>query len=279
MTRRRFLLSTAAVTTGVSLGVTGSVAAGTGACQFPSSPDDYPFIEGETQTVHGDFPDTTDELTIFINGYLSDDFTEPGEDQGHVAATNAAANGYTPSAIHSDAPYSIVTWAWDSFGTWAGMKWKAENQGTALAHWLHDTYRPDNPDTCVRLLGHSLGARVVVSCLRTLDTNNWESVRTAALLGGAIDDQSVAVDGQWGPYIAAATNRLNNYYKTNDQTLDDSYETREWSKAVGEVGCDGTPPRNYTDHNVTKEVEDHCTYVKEGNVMPVVVNNWSFPCG
>lgn len=223
--RRRVLRGAAAVAAaGLAVGSAGARPTESATdCRGPSAPADYPYVEGETREVHGDFPESTDELAVFVNGWFAEEYTWPGEDQGYLAAENAAANGYTADAINSSSAYSVVTWAWDSGDPWALAKRQAERQGTALADWLATTYRPNNPEACIRLVGHSLGARVLASCLQTLDERGCDPVRSTTFLGGAIDDHSVATDGQWGPHIAAATDRLDNYFKTDDRVLDDAY--------------------------------------------------------
>lgn len=281
---RRTLLRTAAVSTVGASAVTGSALANdqqdcsdaedtSDGCEGPSAPSDYPYLydhdDDGTDEQFGDWPSDPAELVFFIHGYQSSS-TQNGVNQGYAADLAAEHNGYTES---------FVAVCWDSDTTWSWAKSRAEDEGQRLAEFLLD-YMPDHPDTTIRLLGHSLGNRVVVFCLREL-MNNDAAVDSAAALGGAIEADSVIVEegydqSKYDEEIASATTQYNNYHKTDDQVLDEDYELAEGEEAVGETGYqEGTPPSNYTENDVTNAVCNHCTYFKKNKgCMNAVVGNW-----
>lgn len=263
---RRDVLRQAAVASVVGGGAvgafTGTVAAE--GCDGRKAPDGFPYIQdGEA---HGEFPEGPSELAIFIHGWQNAELesTDNAINQAYACDIACDHNGYTKP---------LVGEVWDADTEWETANDNAEAAGRVLASFIQD-YQATHPDTAIRLLGHSLGARVTVTCLDALAADG-DSVASAALIGGAIDDQSVATTGAWGPAIRDAAGQFNNYHKTDDAVLRDIYGTYELGDAVGEVGVDGDPPANYRDHNVTDTVEEHCTYFRKGNgCMPAVVQEW-----
>jgi esterase/lipase superfamily enzyme len=242
-------------------------------CEGASAPSDFPYLydhdDDGTDEQFGTWPSNPSELVFFVHGYQSQS-TQNGVNQAYAAKLAAEHNGYAQ-------PFAAV--CWDSDTTWSTAKRRAEDEGRRLGEFLLD-YMADHPDTTIRLLGHSLGNRVVVYCLRTL-TNNGAAVDSAAALGGAIDADSVIVEdgtdqSEFDEEIESAAAQYNNYHKTDDQVLNVDYEAAEGEEAVGEVGANGgTTPSNYTDHDVTRAVCNHCTYHKTNKgCMGEVVRNW-----
>lgn len=191
------------------------------------------------------------EVVISAHGWQNDADEAPG----HFADVSEAlsANGY-------DQP--VVGFSYDadtSVDKWYQATQIAERNGAKLAAFtVH--YADRNPQTAIRYVSHSLGARVVLSAVETL--NQWgytDLVDSLVLLGGAADATSVGIGGGYGSDIRDAVGRADNFYKTDDQILQWLYGSAQGMKAVGEVGCWGTEPGNYTDHDVSY-VEDHSAY-------------------
>lgn len=242
-------------------------------CEGPSAPSDFPYLydadDDGTDEQFGTWPSSPSEIVFFIHGYQSSS-TQNGVNQGYAAKVAAEHNGYSQ-------PFAAVCWNSDT--TWSMAKSRAEKEGKRLAEFLLD-YMSNHSDTTIRLVGHSLGNRVIVFCLRKL-MNNDAAVDSAAGLGGAIDADSVIVEdgtdqSQFDEEIANAAGQYNNYHKTDDQVLNLDYEAAEGEEAVGETGVKGgTPPSNYADYDVTDQVCNHCTYFKKNKgCMNAVVGNW-----
>ncbi|MDY7083424.1 MAG: alpha/beta hydrolase [Halobacteria archaeon] len=256
--RRSFLRRTATVgalgATGLGLGVTAETASAQElqACS-PSTdaPGSFPYVT-EFGNTRGDFPRDADEIAIFINGWMSGRLTWPGEDQAYLTSRTASQNGYT---------HPVVGFSWRSTILWFNRaQRKAERMGGVLADWI-ESYK-SNGDTTVHLLGHSLGSRVTVSCI-----SNTDSVDTASILGGSIPASSVSMSGEWGSAIADSVDEFHNYYSENDGIVSSD-------DMVGHAGASGETPSNYTDHDVTNLVDNHCGYNRSGGCMPLVVENW-----
>ncbi|GAB3690842.1 hypothetical protein GCM10028857_27620 [Salinarchaeum chitinilyticum] len=204
------------------------------------------------------------ELVVAVHGWL----TAADEAPDHFATveTSLAENEF-------DAP--VVGFSYDAdtgVSNWWPATDIAERNGPKLAAFLAD-YADQHPATAVRLTGHSLGARVVLSAIESLhQAGRDDVVASATLLGGAADDGAVSTDGRYGAAIEAAGGQVDNFWKDDDGVLQWAYSTGEFDSAVGEEGCDGPRPANYTDHNVDY-VPDHFSYHEPADgCMPAVVD-------
>ncbi|MFL6483015.1 MAG: alpha/beta hydrolase [Nitrososphaera sp.] len=102
----------------------------------------------------------------------------------------------------------VIGFSWDSNTTitpngigWSIAKAIAENNGPKLAHFMLD-YKITCPDTDIRVIAHSLGAKVILNALLEL-TNNplWNSsssssnfkIESVHLMGAAVDNEQVSI--------------------------------------------------------------------------------------
>jgi esterase/lipase superfamily enzyme len=275
---RRAFLGTAAATLG-GVAATGTATAGDTAT-FPhvNTRDhfditwygDVYLTDGNTATnyaTRGSIPgldgSATDELFVHAHGWLSEQ-PDALESFGQIE-TALRNNGY-------DAP--VIGYSWDSdtlYTRWWDATEIAERNGAKLAQFLYD-YEQANPGTTIRICSHSLGARVTLRAVELLNENGLTGVvDSLTLLGGAADNDAVSTEGRYGPDVAAATGHTDNFYKTDDEVLEWAYSTAEFDSAVGEEGCEGPQPRNYTDTNVD-DVPSHGDYYKpEDGCMDEVV--------
>lgn len=93
----------------------------------------------------------------------------------------------------------VVGFTWDSDkGGGVDSGWNeavgiARQNGPKLAQWIAD--HNDRGGAPVRIIGHSLGARVTAEALSNLRARGrFNAVESVTLLGGAIDDQEVETD-------------------------------------------------------------------------------------
>ncbi|WP_267641159.1 esterase/lipase family protein [Haloarchaeobius amylolyticus] len=288
-TRRRFLKATTATAVGL-VGLTGTAAAFDGDDGDIQGDPDFPrattrghfdihwwygdqLTDGHTawdySTVgnipgYGTSPDP-DEVMISIHGWL----VEQSEAPDHFATVKRSLrnNGYDHPVIgfSYDSDTSTTDW-WPATDI-------AERNGKKLANFIR--YYRSQTGADVRLIGHSLGGRVLVSTLQELNgLGEQDSIVSATLLGAAADNDAVSVSGEYGDDIAAVAGHVDNYWKDEDDVLNWAYSTGEFDSAVGEEGCEGTPPANYTDHNVDY-VPDHFSYHEPGDgCMAEVVANF-----
>jgi len=193
------------------------------------------------------------ELFVHAHGWRNDQ-SDALDSFGDIEAA-LRQNGY-------GAP--VVGYSWDSdtsYTEWWDATEIAERNGAKLANFLYQ-YDAQNPNTTLRVCCHSLGARVALRAVEVLNENGLtDVVESLTLLGGAADNDNVATNDDYGPDIEAATGRTDNFYKTDDSVLEWAYGTAEFDSAVGEEGCEGPQPANYTDNDVTY-VPSHGDYYK-----------------
>ena len=96
---------------------------------------------------------------------------------------------------------TVVGFSWDANlnnKNWSLAKFIAKDNGPKLAQFILD-FKIQCPDTEVRLVSHSLGARVVLSTLDSLYNNQkWNNetfkVTSVTVMGAAVDDEEVSKD-------------------------------------------------------------------------------------
>jgi heme-degrading monooxygenase HmoA len=229
--------------------------------------DEYTQWEYDTRgTIPGFDSEAPEELLVHVHGWRTE--SDEAVDGFREAREAYRANGYE---------HPVVGFNWDSdsdlFDWWESTE-IAEANGKKLAKFVYD-YREQNPDTRMRLVCHSLGARVELGAVEVLSNSDvTDYVDSITLLGGAADNDAVSTGGRYGPHIANAVGQADNFWKDEDDVLNWAYTTAEWDSAVGEEGCEGTQPANYQDHNVDY-VPDHFSYYEPGEgCIADVVAEW-----
>lgn len=283
---RREVLRGVAGATSAAVGVgasTGSVAAGKdGDCREPdySTPhlataDHFDTnwygsvyrTDGNTATnydVEGTgFPWGANDLVLHVHGWQND--YQCGV--VNVENTQRAYDGvaYDPA---------VSGLAWGSNYAWWNAKEIAEETAPKLANFLY-TYNNHYPNATIRVHGHSLGAKVLAETI--LQLYHWggtDVLDTAVFLAGAVVDEEVSMGGTYGTAIEQVVGHAENYWDADDSVLNWAFSTYEWSWAIGNNGCNGTPPSNYTDHEVTGFVDAHYA---ENYVNSEFLGNWVVP--
>lgn len=194
----------------------------------------------------GDSLPSEDELLVHLHGWQNDQSCG-------IDSIELAQDGYDEASHGGD----VSGLAWDSDYAWWNAKEIADRTGPKLANFLTD-YKAQNPETTIRLQGHSLGAKLLCETLAALDENGEHDVVTSALFfAGAVVDEELSMSGAYGPAIENTVEHAENYWDADDSVLNWAFSTYEWSWAIGNNGCNGTPPTNYTDHEVTAAVDAH----------------------
>ncbi len=207
--------------------------------------------------VHSDAPD---ELVVFVHGWNT-------EQDEALCTFNTAAGTFTGE----DYQHPVVGYSWDSDYSWGNGQEIAAENGPKLATFVTD-YAADNPGTALRLVGHSLGCRVICEALTHLDSwGTHEAVSSVSFLGGAVDYDAVNVDGPFGPAIDRTVDTADNFWMEDDGVLNWAYQTAEWSAAIGNSGAAGETTANYTDHNVAY-VDGHGGYYQPDGCIHEVID-------
>ena len=156
------------------------------------------------------------------------------------------------SLNHSGYENTLVGYSWDSDTNidndgigWNNAKLIAKQNGKNLANFTSN-YLNNCPNSEVRLMAHSLGARVVVEAIQNLENNSqWNEqqrkILSVDLLGAAIDDEEVSInqnDGNddnyqpraesydpsvksiYGNAIENQVIHFHNWYNTEDDVLE-----------------------------------------------------------
>lgn len=136
--------------------------------------------------------------------------------------------------------FPVIGFSWDSdtkisSDGWDYAKIIAKKNGPKLAQFILDLQ--DNcPQTKIRLIAHSLGARVVLSSIKSLDNNEiWKNnnfkIASVDLMGAAVDDVEVSKnsadvsssDGIKSAYGKAIEKQVTHFYNLFDSE-DDALE-------------------------------------------------------
>jgi hypothetical protein len=275
--RRQFLRATATTVVGATgvAAASGTAVAGASA-ENAEAPADFPRVttrdhfdddanlsNGETASSYqqdGDWSSIGSELTLFVHGWNSDASNDDDIDTTYEASLALDNNGYGGDV-------AVYSWDSDKGDSW-DLGWSdansiAEKNGQKLANYITDR------DGDVRLLSHSLGARVTVFALESLreDFGASDALESVTLIGGAVENDDVSLDAGWfddeyGQSIEYGTRQFDNFWNDGDGILNNVYQTREFDTAVGADGIEGPAPNNYTDVNVSDTVDAHGDYYK-----------------
>jgi hypothetical protein len=137
--------------------------------------------------------------------------------------------------------YSIplIGLSWESNKIWKKAQIMAEENGPKLANFIIDYIdtckNQHNKDSHIRLMSHSMGARVILSTLDNLHTNpTWNDndykITSVHLMGAAVDNEEVSknpidIDGDftlkhaYGKAIQEEVIRFYNLYNPEDNVL------------------------------------------------------------
>ncbi|WP_434259340.1 DUF726 domain-containing protein [Aliarcobacter cryaerophilus] len=141
---------------------------------------------------------------------------------------------------------------------WSVASVKAYQTGTLLADIIART------DKQHILIGHSLGARVIYSCLSSLKTKEKCFIKDVHLLGGAVDKNCKNEDNKvcWSELHNCVSGKIKNYFSKNDTILQTLYKVGEGVKfEFGDpIGRHPIENQNIDNIDVTEYVGGHTEY-------------------
>jgi Alpha/beta hydrolase of unknown function (DUF900) len=225
----------------------------TGQLNLSHSIEDYDSYD--IPGLNGNPRSNINELAIYIHGVWTRQIAV--KEQLDRTKLSLNANGY-------DIP--VVGFSWDSNTVinpsgWDIAKSIAKQNGPKLAKFL--SHFKDNCLNCnIRIIAHSLGAKVVESALITLNNNEtWKNnsaynISSIHLIGAAISDRATSKNSPFGIAIDNIVNNFYNLYNPKDTVLQGLYVKTENENPLGLFGLKkGEPfPLNYTEHNVMSEL-------------------------
>jgi pimeloyl-ACP methyl ester carboxylesterase len=200
-------------------------------------------------------------MTIFVHGWDNDEAGAHNKAK-HVESELSDA-GYSDKVVEYTWDSDTGVWNWDDTG-WNEGKEIANGNAYALADACKDI-KDSCPDMNLRLVGHSLGCRVVLRALDLLHGDYWGwgqygyQIKSTHLLGAAVPwwwpDKDYYGDAIWGQTTACI-----NYHAADDDVLSWYYDSYEGHDALGEHGAKGRGPCNYHDYDADSQVHGHGEY-------------------
>ena len=223
------------------------------------------------------------ETAIFVHGW-------------HVNETEAKERFDRVKMALENQKYSIplIGFSWHSDTEWLAAQFIAKWNGPLLADFivkLMDDCKRSQPekDIKIRLIGHSLGARVILSALDSLHKNaTWNErnfkIASVHLMGAAVDNEEVSMDprdisddktnwgspkSDYGEAIQEEVVDFYNLYSAKDNVLEPYpapyfgiYPSFEGDQALGQSGKQTfltaiTTPKNYTEANVESQIPEN----------------------
>jgi pimeloyl-ACP methyl ester carboxylesterase len=234
---------------------------------------------GYGNEIYQDFSKLTcqnETVVIFVHGW------EESED-----SVKERLNRVKLSLENNSFIYPLIGFSWPSNTNWPDARSIAAENGPNLAD-LISSIKNECPGTDIRLVAHSLGARVVLSSLDSLHENQtWNNnnftIKSVDLLGAAVDDEEVSTNpddilidptnfgtpkSAYGQAIEAVVTNFTNFFSSKDNTLEPNLEKPiypffETDLALGQSGYQKIPykiklPGNYNENDVKDELVAYC---------------------
>lgn len=196
-----------------------------------------------------------DEIAIYIHGVWTTQIA--AKEQIDRTTLSLNANGYE---------IPVVGFSWDSNTAinptgWDIAKSIAKQNGPKLAKFLLD-FKTKCPNYKIRIIAHSLGAKVVESALINLNnTQTWKSnsvynITSIHFIGAAISDRATSKNTQFGTAIDNLVDNFYNLYNPKDNLLQGLYVKTENENPLGLLGLNKEEsfPQHYIEHNVMSEI-------------------------
>jgi pimeloyl-ACP methyl ester carboxylesterase len=194
--------------------------------------------------------DCDDEIVVYVHGYWES--RESAIDKFNLARKSLQSNGYTGPIIGFSWP--SMTLSWFAVESWNRAKIYAELSGERLGQFIND-FDAACQNTEIRLIGHSLGARLILSSLEYLN-NNHPALRLTSVhvLGAAVDDGIISTGSNFGIAIQNQTDEFHNKFSPEDDILEEVYFDSDL--ALGENGGDNNVPwpSTYDEEDVLDEL-------------------------
>ena len=124
----------------------------------------------------------------------------------------------------------------------------ANKNGRNLAKFVTD-FKQKSPETKIRLMGHSLGAHVILSMIKNLakNTKNKGIIEAVYLFGGSISSDALSVKNASYVQKIVAT-KIRNYYSPYDDVL---RSVDDWNWNVTPIGYKGAKGKTISKYSQT----------------------------
>ena len=194
-----------------------------------------------------------------------------------AAQTNAAEQTErVKMSLNNNGYYNpVIGFSWDSNtpkGASTDTTLIAKQQGPKLAHFILD-FKNKCPDSKVRMIGHSMGARVILSTLASLQKNTeWKSknfkLASVHLIGGGVARlwNVYGIESPVGKSIEQVVIKFYNLFNPKDKALSGTNPRVEHHTALGNTGAQIgiSLPSNYIQRDVQNEILPLCDADADG---------------
>ena len=140
----------------------------------------------------------------------------------------------------------------------------ANKNGRNLAKFVTD-FKQKSPETKIRLIGHSLGAHVILSMIKNLakNTKNKGIIEAVYLFGGSISSDALSVKNASYVQKIVAT-KIRNYYSPYDDVL---RSVDDWNWNVTPIGYKGAKGKTISKYSQTMVMPKNHRFVSYAAVL------------
>ena len=176
--------------------------------------------------------------------------------------------------------YDVVGYSYDS--NTAGVQYKstalsalkvgvtiAKKNGKNLSKFIKDL-KSKNSSIKIRLMGHSLGAQVILSTVESLAKNleNNGIIESVHLFGASIPANSLSPKIHGNKFQKIVNKKIMNYYSPYDDVLKAAHDEKWVDSPIGYRGALGTTCKKYHQKQVRPQNHRFASYAKTIKSFP-----------
>jgi pimeloyl-ACP methyl ester carboxylesterase len=176
--------------------------------------------------------------------------------------------------------YDVVGYSYDS--NTAGVQYKstalsalkvgvtiAKKNGKNLSKFIKDL-KSKNPSIKIRLMGHSLGAQVILSTIELLAKNSENSgiIESVHLFGASIPANSLSPKIHGNKFQKIVNKKIINYYSPYDDVLKAAHDEKWVDSPIGYRGALGATCKKYHQKQVRPQNHRFASYAKTIKSFP-----------
>ena len=176
--------------------------------------------------------------------------------------------------------YDVVGYSYDS--NTAGVQYKstalsalkvgvtiAKKNGKNLSKFIKDL-KSKNPSIKIRLMGHSLGAQVILSTVESLAKNSGNNgiIESVHLFGASIPANSLSPKIHGNKFQKLVNKKIMNYYSPYDDVLKAAHDEKWVDSPIGYRGALGTTCKKYHQKQVRPQNHRFASYAKTIKSFP-----------
>ena len=176
--------------------------------------------------------------------------------------------------------HDVVGYSYDS--NTAGVQYKstalsalkvgvtiAKKNGKNLSKFIKDL-KSKNPSIKIRLMGHSLGAQVILSTVELLAKNSENNgiIESVHLFGASIPANSLSPKIHGNKFQKIVNKKIMNYYSPYDDVLKAAHDEKWVDSPIGYRGALGTTCKKYHQKQVRPQNHRFASYAKTIKSFP-----------